>query len=110
MALPDSSGAKHIGMSVGRSAPVIATPTASTAMSTLVTTTMLRKLRRRTCSRNAAELAPRMIVTILRRSSSTILTFCPSVESAVVAKGWSGSLIPIRPAMRSNSLRRGSLA
>ena len=37
----------------------------------VVRTTTLRKLRKRSCSRSAAELAPRTAVTILPRSSST---------------------------------------
>ena len=52
---------------------MIATPMASAAMSTVVSTTMLRKLRRRMLTRSASELAARTVVTILPRSLLIVL-------------------------------------
>ena len=72
VARPASSGAKHSGMSVGRKKPVSANPIASRAMRKVVASTRLRKLRKRSCSRSAAELAARTAVTMVPRSSHTI--------------------------------------
>ena len=67
-AWPPSSGAKQSGIMVGQIAPTIAMPAASRAISRVVTTRTSRKLRKRTCSRSAAELAARTEVTIWPRS------------------------------------------
>ena len=69
-----------------------ATPIASKDMSAVVTTTTLRKLRSRTRSRSAAELAARTVVTILPRSalttcspySSKALTFVSSRDNGLI--------------------------
>lgn len=55
---------------MGLTKPRMATPTASSVMSSAVASRTLRKLRTRSCSRRAAELAPRTALTILPRSSS----------------------------------------
>lgn len=109
-ARPDSSGAKHSGIIVGLTRPTTATTSASRVIARVVATRTLRKLRTRSCSRSAAELAARTAVTILPRSSSTARVRSSgsrSLESG--SSGWSGSLTPTRRAMRSSSWRRGSV-
>ena len=83
---------------------------ASSANSTVVMARALRKLRTRSCSRSAAELAPRTAVTMLPRSSPTILILLARADPLSVCRsGCPSSVTPSARLMRSNSWRRGSV-
>jgi len=67
---PDLSGWEQSGMAAGLMKPRTATPTAIKVITSEVTSSTLRKLRTRSCSRSAALLAPRMLLTMVLRSPS----------------------------------------
>jgi hypothetical protein len=97
---PDFSGWKQSGTAEGLTMPRTATPTASRVITSEVTTRTLRKLRTRSCSRRAALLAARTLLTMALRFWAVM-----AAMSVLALAAWSG---PKRAAMRSSSRRRVS--